>query len=147
MLIEQPKLPEEFFSSAFLADELFCDLARDAEDSLRAAKEDKQFAAHATIFAAGELPRGIYVLTEGDAEILYNGGKPVHRIRQNEILGLTEAIADLPYRTSVKTLSPCRFERIDRDAFLAFLQTQPKVCFRLLQMLGANLRKVYQLFH
>jgi CRP-like cAMP-binding protein len=147
MLIEQQKIPEEFFSSAFLADDLFSGLSADADALLRGGAEDKQFAENETIFATGEMPGGIYVLLEGAAEILYNGGKPVHSVRRHEILGLTEAVANLPYKISAKAVSECRFECIPRDALLAFLQSEPKVCFRLLQLLGTNLHKVYQLFH
>ena len=147
MLIEHHKISEQFFNSAFLAGDLFAGLSPASQNSLRGVKCEKEFAPDETIFASGETPRGIYILTEGEAQTLYRGVELVHIIKQNEILGVSETISNLPYETSVKTLVPCRFEFIRRDAFLAFLQDEPETCFRLLQMFGANLHKLYRFFH
>jgi CRP-like cAMP-binding protein len=146
MLIEQRTIPEQFFSSAFLADELFGGLLADRENSLFALKREELFARGETIFARGELPRSILVALEGEAEIFYGGATVVQPLKRNVIWGLTESVANLPYEMSLKAATDCRFDAIDRDAFLAFLQTEPEVCFRLLQMLGANLQRLYRLF-
>jgi CRP-like cAMP-binding protein len=147
MFIEQRKFPEQFFNNAFFADDLFDGLSPASQSSLRAVKSEKRLAGDKTIFESGEHPRDIYILTEGAAQILSHAGRPVRSIEPNEILGLTEAISNLPSEVSAKTVSECRFECIRRDRLLAFLQTEPAVCFRLLQRLGANLHKLYQLLH
>ena len=147
MLIEQRQISEQFFSSAFLADDLFSGLSTESQNSLLAVKTRQQFAENETIFAGGETPRGIFVLAAGEAEIFYHGSRTVHPVRQNEILGLTEAVANLPYEISVRTTAPCRFEYIRREDFIAFLQAEPATCFRLLQMVGTNLHKLYQFLH
>ncbi len=142
MLIERQKISEHFFSSALCADDLFCGLPPEAANSLSAIKRDKHFAKGETVFTGGQMPCCIFILLEGEAEIHHQG--ETYSIKQNEILGLTEALANLPYEISVKAAAPCRFECIRRDEFLAFLQTQPEICFRLLQKLGANLQKIYR---
>jgi CRP-like cAMP-binding protein len=148
MLIEHQKISEQFFSSAFLAgDDLFRDLSPASQNSLLAVKREKEFAPGETIFAGGAMPCCIYILTAGEAQIFYHGGGRVHRVKQNEILGLTEALSNMPYEISVKTVTSCRFECLSRDAFLDFLQNEPETCFRLLQMLGTNLHKLYQFLH
>jgi CRP-like cAMP-binding protein len=156
MLIERHKISEQFFNNAFRAADLFSGLSHASQNSLRAVKLEKEFARDETIFASGQMPRGIYILTEGEAQTLYHGVEPVHLIEKNEILGVPETISNLPFETSVKTLVPCRFEFIRRDAFLAFLKDEPflaflkdepETCFRLLQILGANLHKLYRFFH
>lgn len=145
MLNKHQANSEYFFGNAFLADDLFCGLPSEIRNSLFAVKQTKQFAKNELIFAVGQMPCCIYILTTGEAQILYNAVF-IRPVKQNEILGLTEAIANLPYEISVKAVAPCVFECVGRDDFIRFLQNEPEICFRLLQMLGANLQKVYQFF-
>ncbi|HVE55890.1 MAG TPA: cyclic nucleotide-binding domain-containing protein [Pyrinomonadaceae bacterium] len=145
MLNEHQANPEGFFGNAFLADDLFYGSSPETLDSLLAVKQTKQFAENELIFSSGQMPCCIYFLIKGEAQIIYNAVF-VRPVKRAEILGLTEAITDLPYEITVKAVSPCRFECIGREDFIRFLQNEPGTCFRLLQMLGANLQKVYQLF-
>ena len=147
MFIEQQNFSGQFSEIAFLASDLFGALSPAAQDSLRAVTLDKEFAKDETIFADGEPTSGVYILRIGEAQILYRGDRKVHLIKPDEILGLTETVANLPFESSVKTLSACHFEFISRAAFLAFLGDEPETCFRLLRMLGANLHKLYRFFH
>ena len=145
MLNEHQANPEGFFGNAFLADDLFDGLPSETLHSLRAVKQTKQFAKDEVIFGGGQMPCCLYFLREGEAQILRNAVF-VRPVKRNEILGLTEAITNLPYETSVKTVTPCLFECVRREDFIHFLQNEPETCFRLLQKLGANLQKVYQMF-
>jgi CRP-like cAMP-binding protein len=142
MLIEHQKISEHFFNNALCADDLFCGLSSESENSLRAIGRAKLFEKDETVFARGQLPCCIYILREGEAQIFYDDG--VYRVNRNEILGLTEALSNLPYEISVKAATACRFECIRRDDLIAFLQNEPEICFRLLQMLGANIQKIYR---
>jgi CRP-like cAMP-binding protein len=150
MLIEQQTISECFFGNAFSADRLFCGLSPKPQQLLTAIKQKKRFKKEATVFASGELPRCIYFLLEGKAQMFTKIASPeknlVRSIMPPEILGLTEAITNLPYETSLKTVTPCLFECIERGDFIRFLQNEPEACFRLLQMLGTNIHKIYQLF-
>ncbi len=146
MLNKHQANSECFFGNAFLADDLFCGLSSETQTSLLAIKQTKRFAKDQLIFAVEQMPCCIYILTTGDAQIFYATELFGRSVKRNEILGLTEAITNLPYEISVKAVSPCIFECVGRDDFNRFLQSEPEVCFRLLQMLGANLQKVYQLF-
>jgi len=145
MLDKHQANSECFFGNAFLADDLFCGLASETQNSLLAVKQTKRFAENEMIFASGQMPCCIYFLTTGEAQILCNAVF-IRSVKKNEILGLPEAIANLPYKISVKTTAPCVFQCIGRDDFIRFLRNEPEVCFRLLQIIGANLQKVYQLF-
>jgi len=145
MLNKHQANSECFFGNAFLADDLFCGLSSETRNSLRAVKQTKQFAENELIFTVGQMPCCIYILTTGEAQILHNAVF-IRPVKQNEILGLTEAITNLPYEISVKAAAPCLFECIGRDDFIRFLQNEPEVCFRLLQILGANLQKVYRFY-
>lgn len=146
MLNKHQANSECFFGNEFLADDLFCGLSPETRNSLLAVKQTKRFAENEMVFAVGQMPCCIYILTTGEAQILYNAELLGRSVKRNEILGLTEAITNLPYEISVECVAPCLFECIGRDDFIRFLQSEPEVCFRLLQMLGANLQKVYGLF-
>jgi len=148
MLIEEQTISEYFFGNAFSADLLFCDLSPRTGQFLTAIKQKKLFKKDEIVFANRQMPCCVYFLREGKAELSTNLTPPennlVRAVEPNEILGLTEAIGGLPYETSVKTLTPCLFECIERADFIGFLQTEPEVCFRLLHLLGTNLQKFYQ---
>ncbi len=146
MLNKQQANSECFFGNAFLADDLFCGLSPETLHSLLAVKQTKRFTKDEMVFAVEQMPCCIYILTTGDAQFFYAAELFGRSVKRNEILGLTEAITDLPYEISVKTTAPCVFECLGRDDFIRFLRNEPEVCFRLLQMLGANLQKVYGLF-
>jgi CRP-like cAMP-binding protein len=92
------------------------------------------------------MPCCIYLLVKGKVQLLLNGKDVIQFIEPDEIFGLTEAIANLPYEMNAETSSTCLCECIGREEFIRFLQTEPEVCFRLVQMLGLNLQKSYQLF-
>ena len=147
MYVEQQKFSGQFSEIAFLASDLFGALSPAAHASLRAVTLEKEFAEDETILAGGERAAGVYILTSGEAQILYPDARTVHLIKPDEILGLTATLANLPFEMSAKTLSACRFEFIHRAAFLAFLQDEPETCFRLLRMLGSKLHKLYRFFH
>lgn len=138
---ENRKITEQLFNRPFPAD-LFDDLPPAAERSLFAITRNFQSGTDEMIFRCGELPRFVYVLRAGKAA-LRRGGE-FYPVGTDEFLGLPEAISNLPYKLDLQTLAPSRFEIISREDFLLFLQTQPAVCFRLLEMFGANLQKIYQ---
>lgn len=150
MLNEEQKISEYFFGAAFSADRLFCDLTPETAKSLTAIKQISRFEKEKLVFTNGELPCCVYFLLEGKAQIFAGAALPgknlARSVAPNEILGLTEAITNLPYETNLKTLTPCQFECIQRDDFIRFLQNESAVCFRLLQLLGSNLQKIYQIF-
>jgi CRP-like cAMP-binding protein len=137
------KITKHFFNRAFPAAALLGDLSPEAEKSLAGIKQSVIYAKDETVFRSGELPRFIYVLRIGKAALLSAGD--IYPVGKNEFLGLPEAISNLPYEFELKTLAPSRFETISRADFLFFLQNQSALCFRLLELFGANLQKIYQL--
>lgn len=148
MLIEEQTISEYFAGNAFCADRLFCDLSPQTGQFLTAIKQKNRFKKEEIVFANGQQPCCVYLLREGKAELFTNISPSernlVRPVGPNEILGLTEAITDLPYETTLKTVRPCLFECIERGDLIRFLQSEPEVCFRLLQLLGASLQKFYQ---
>ena len=148
MLLEYKAKSEYFFP--LLADQLFCDLTPKSLKSFDKIKQTKRFEKGICFFSRGDMPHFIYLLREGEAELLLNDELKniniARLIEPNEIFGLTEAIVNLAYETDAKTITSCVCECIGRDDFIHFLEGEPKVCFRLLQLLGLNLQKSYQRF-
>lgn len=149
MLFEHKAKSECFFGNPVFAGNLFCNLSAEALESLTRVKQTRRFPKGAVIFAQGDLPSGIYVLLKGQAQLSLNpkpDKKHIFRpVEPNEILGLTETIANLPYGMNAETLAPCLFEFIERRQFIDFLYDEPRVCFHLAELLGLNLQKSYAL--
>lgn len=144
MRSEQQKISEHFFTNAFLAGDLFGDLSAEAQGALAALKREENQPAEEALFRRGEMPHSIFILREGEARIVHQN--ETYPIEKDEILGLTEALTGQPYATSVRAEAACRIEAIDRAEFLNFLRSHPETCFRLAQMLGANLQRIYRFF-
>jgi CRP-like cAMP-binding protein len=150
MLLERYSRIERFFGNSFSADSLFCALSPKALQTLNRIKQKKHFRKDIFISTTGDMPRGVYVLFQGQAQLNINiesNEKNIIRLAElHEIIGLTETLTSLPSETNVLTITPCIFEFIESDAFFHFLHDEPEVCFRLVQLLGLNLQKSYKLF-
>lgn len=145
MSLENKASPVWFFPLS--ADNLFCDLRPDSQKSLAAIKRQKRFRKETVVFAAGELPCCIYILLNGQAQILLNADLNIFRpVRPAEIFGLTETSAGRPFEIMLQTITPCVFELIENDDLLRFLLNEPEICFRLVKSLDSNLQKCGQLF-
>jgi CRP-like cAMP-binding protein len=143
------KVTSEYFFPLFAGD-LFCDLKPGSSAAFAKIKQTKQFQKGACIFLRGDAARRIYILRAGKAQLLLNEefkNKRIARvIEPNEILGVTEAIVNLPYETDAETIAPCTCEFIDRDDFIRFLQNETELRLRLVRLLATNLQKSRQIF-
>ena len=149
MSLEHKSKSAYFFP--LLADDLFCDLTPGSLASLDRIKQTKRFAKNTCFFARDDTPRRIYLLRRGKAQLLLNeDSKNIsfgRLIEPNEIFGLTETIANLPYETEAKTITACTCECIGRRDFIRFLKDEPEICFRLVRLLGTNLQKSFSLIN
>jgi CRP-like cAMP-binding protein len=139
-----------FFSPPFLADDLFHGLPPSAKDSLESIRKSKRFNRNSTVFAAGDLPCCICMLSSGQARLTVTNGinktTNVRLVKTGELLGLNEFLANSFCQTNVVTITPCVFECFDRKDFLDFLKCEPSVCVRLLRLLSANIQSSYDAF-
>lgn len=137
-----------FPASAFFAENLFSDLPPQALETLARIKHKKEFQKGIFIAARGIVPSRFYVLQAGQARVNGETGfrNSFRSGMQGEIFGLTEALAKMPYRISVETVTSCSCEFIEQDDFIEFLLSEREACFRLAQILGARLQKNQQLF-
>ncbi len=92
-------------------------------------------------------PSRILVLIDGRADAmlfnLLNERTFTHRILNNEIVGLPETIRNSYSTMSVKTVSRCRFDVIDRNGLLRLLSNEPEICYRVVEKFSFDLREAY----
>ena len=132
------------------ADQLFGDLMPKSLELLNKIKQTKRLRKKICLFSIGDLPRAIYLLREGRVQLLSsdksNNENFTRLIEPNEIFGLTESFANLPYESCAETITPCVCDFIERSDFIHFLMNEPKVCFRLAQLLALSFQKNYRIF-
>ena len=133
------------YSFPLRAEGVFCDLSPETLESLAAIKQTKRFRKHSRLFTAGDMPCCIYRLVSGRARLFIkdasNNKRVIRFIAQDEIFGLTEAIANIPYETNAETVTACLCECFGREDFIRFLHDEPQICFRLVKLLGSNLQR------
>ena len=142
MSIEDKTKIEHLFGEPFFAESLFCGLSPKTFETFSCIKQTRRFPKNVCVCKSENMPLCLYVLVEGEAQMslnsIFSDQKTVRQVEQNEILGLTENLSNLPYRVSVRTVSPCIFESIKREDFLEFIYYEPQICLQLLTILGKN---------
>lgn len=136
------------FFSVQAAEELFGDLPREAADLLKKITAIRRFEKNSVIHSAGDIPTGFYQLLKGRIRLRLPWTPPEAEdnrlIAPNEIFGLTETIAGVPWGTSVEALSICFCEFVKREDFIYFLQTEQEIAFCLTRRLAVNFQKNYK---
>lgn len=95
-------------------------------------------------FAAGAvlLPEGVrlgklYVLIEGEIEVIRRDTQVTHVDEPGSIFGEMSVLLDMPHSATVKALSEVRVHEVD-DAF-AFLEAHPEISLHLATLLARRL--------
>ncbi len=138
-----------FLGNSFSAGALFSDLGPHSQESIAKIKQMVRYGPDQIIFDAGDLPRLVYLLKNGRAELFLLADDERHPIRTmdpDEILGLTESLTGCPYEVGIRTVVPCDCECIEREDFVKLLEEDPEICFRLLKLLASNLQQSYIAF-
>ncbi len=140
MFLEHQLIIGSFFSLS--ADKLFCQSAPESLESLAAIKQTKCFDKDVVVSAAGDVPRFVYILSKGQAQLSLDSHSDLARlVKPNEIFGLIEMMANSSYKMNLETITPCVFEIIEKSDFTNFLHNEPEICLRLVKSLGSNLQK------
>lgn len=119
---------EHSFGNPVFADSSFCGLPPNARETLARIKSRKRFQRKSLIVAAGSAAAGVYILRAGQALFFFynywNRRLITRAVKTNEFFGLTEVIAELPYRANVVSITACLCEFIERGDFLRFLNDE-----------------------
>jgi len=94
------------------------------------------------LFLEKQVPRGIYVLCEGQVKLSISSGEGKRLIlriaKPGEVLGLMAAMSGNVHEVSAETLRPCKVAFIPRDSFLRFLAQHPEAYPAVAAQLGAH---------
>jgi len=66
-------------------------------------------------------------------------------VEPGEVLGTVAPLDGLPRLVSGSTLTACDLFRLDRAAFVEFLEARPKLCFRLMDVLCGHVRNMSEI--
>jgi CRP/FNR family transcriptional regulator, cyclic AMP receptor protein len=129
-------------SSAF-----FCQLSPGAVKAFEDVKLAGVYPRGATLFFEGENPRGVYLLCRGRVKLSVcsaDGRVLILRIAgPGELLGLSAAVSDLPYKATAEAIEPCQVSFVRKEEFLRFLGEHAEACFKIAQLLSRNYHAAY----
>jgi CRP-like cAMP-binding protein len=111
---------------------LFLNLFRD--------KEAVSFAAGQFVFKAGDPGETMYIITEGEVEIL-DGSTTLETAGPGSIVGELALIDDEPRSATVVAKTDCRLVAVDRRRFEYMVQETPFFGLAVMKVLADRLRK------
>jgi len=98
-----------------------------------------QLARGDSLFREGEKGEKMYVLLQGEMEILL-GDFVLETVRQGALIGEMALIDDSPRTASVVAKTPCRLAEIDRRRFHFLVQQTPHFATHVMKTLADRLR-------
>jgi CRP-like cAMP-binding protein len=112
---------------------LFLNLFRD--------KEATSFAAGQFIFKAGDPGETMYIITEGEVDILDGSGTTLETAGPGSIVGELALIDDEPRSATAVAKTDCRLVAVDRRRFQYMVQETPFFGLAVMKVLADRLRK------
>ena len=123
---------------------LFRDLSSSAQGALQKIRKTREVRAGEMLVEKGEIPSSVSILCEGRAVLVSDTPKNenvlVRYADPHEVFGITEMFAEAGYSYSVRAVSTCKVERIERDDFDEFLRKEEVPRSRLIRILGIGLQ-------
>ncbi|MBV8543684.1 MAG: cyclic nucleotide-binding domain-containing protein [Acidobacteria bacterium] len=117
------------------------------ETPLKAVERREHRAAGEMLFMEGESPAGVYVLHEGDVELVFSPRegqpKPLRVVNPGRILGLSSVVMQHPHDCSAVARTDCEVGFVEREAFLRSLEKTPAIWLSVLRMLSNDVNSVY----
>jgi len=103
-------------------------------------KETTSFAAGQYVFKAGDKGEAMYVIIEGEVEIL-DGSTLLEAAGPGSIVGELALIDDAPRSASVVAKTDCRLVTVDRRRFEYMVTETPFFALAVMKVLADRLRK------
>ncbi len=102
-----------------------------------------QFTAGASVFREGEPGTEMFIIREGQVEILRQAHGADHRVAvldEGDFFGEMSLLDDLPRSASARAVTDCVLLRIDRSTFDQMVRHNPEIPVRMLRKLSRRLR-------
>ena len=129
-----------FFFFLFSGSEILGHLSpsdRQAFDTLRCRR---YFSKDEEIFHIGQPPEFLYVLHRGRVALMHEDSEIDAMFTSpngsEKIFGAVEAFSECPFDSTLKALSLCEFDMVDKAAFFDFLLGHPAACLQMTIMIS-----------
>lgn len=141
-------LPADCLDCHLRSDDFFCALSPESLGAFNQMKHVAVFPEDAVIFAEGQIPRGIFMLCQGQVKLSTtsrDGKTFILRVaKAGEVLGLHAVVTRKPYEVTVETMQPCQLNFVNREDFLRFLKAHGDACLRAAQQISRECRDAYE---
>lgn len=136
--------PAEVSGTRINDEGLFRDLSSRTRKALRMIRLIREIKAGELLVEKGHIPSSVSILCEGRAVLVSDTQNSenvlVRYADPHEVFGITEMFAEVGYTYSVRAVSTCQVERIERDDFDKFLRNEEVPRSRLIRILGIGLQ-------
>lgn len=122
------------------SENFFCSLPKEPLEAFNQITHATAYPHHAVIFVEGQIPRGVFMLCQGQAKLSTTArdGKTfiLRMAKAGEVLGLHATVTGKPYEITVETMQPCQLNFVSKVDFLQFLKRHGDACLRAAQHLS-----------
>jgi CRP/FNR family transcriptional regulator len=129
-------------------DNFFCALSRESIAAFDQIKHATVFPGGAVIFTEGQVPRGIFILCQGQAKLSASSreGKTliVRMVKPGEVLGLHEVVTTNPYELTAETTQPSQLSFVSRQDFIRFVKEHGDAVLRTAQHISRDCQEAYE---
>src|SRR5271157_6046032 len=141
-------LPADCLDCHLRSDDFFCALSQESLADFNQIKRATVLPEGAVIFIEGQIPRGIFMLCQGQANLSTtsrDGKTFILRIsKPGEVLGLHAVVTGMPYEVTVQTMQPSQLNFVNREDFLRFLKAHGDACLHAAQQISRECREAYE---
>lgn len=110
------------------------------QDPLNQSEEYQPFAQGQVILREGEPGDRLYIVAEGQVDIMING-KILETVEPGGILGELALIDDQPRSAMVVARTDCVLTPVSRQHFLALIQRTPLFALQVMRVMAKRLRR------
>jgi len=129
------------FTDGLSQRELLETLSAGAVDAFEAAQVTNSYPEGATLFTAGQVPTGMFVLRSGEVELCgHEVGAKSRKVRAGGVLGLRATVSGQPYGLTAITTLPAEVAFVPRENLLSFLRDYPDAAFKVVELLSSHVR-------
>src|SRR5437016_4113354 len=116
-------------------------------NSITAIEKLQRVAPGAVLFREGERADGVFVLHEGDVDLIFSGRtgdtKPLMLVEPGQILGLSEVVAGHRHDATAAARTNCLVGYVPSDDLLRILDGNTSAWFSVLQLLSRDLNSCW----
>jgi CRP/FNR family transcriptional regulator, cyclic AMP receptor protein len=141
-------LPADCHSCYLKPDNFFCALSREAIAAFDEIKHVMVFPKGAVIFTEGQVPRGIFMLCQGQAKLSTGSreGKTliIRMVKPGEVLGLHEVVSTNSHELTAETTQPSQLSYVSRKDFIQFVKEHSDALLRTAQHISRDCQEAYE---